>query len=311
MATFEECKEYFKCEGKQITDNDALERAINGTPCPSKNNNTGGQTAVLGRCKNICTHFKDMRNKDAINMCRLSFRLSEEMVDAMNNNEIEYSTIPFDGSKVFTPIQPKTYKDYKEEIFDSYFIKFNLKTLKLVSEKNQIIEEIYKSINSYQEMGKFTNYKGMLLHTGVDSHKEIINIINEKMKIHLMNNSFRNEIYANKFRHTKCHKKGAVLKESNPTLICKKSKKPRMFDPCKGKMCWHRKGPGDSVMYYFSIKDAKKHNSYAKKRHNKSGGAYKSKKLKKSKRHKKSKKLNKFKKLNKSKRNSRKSRNQK
>ena len=70
------------------------------------------------------------------------------------------------------------------------------------------------------------------------------------------------------------------MKESNPTLICKKSKKPRMFDPCKGKMCWHRKGPGDSAMYYFSIKSAKKNNSYAKNK--KTGGAYKSKKLKKS-----------------------------
>lgn len=304
MATFEECKEYFKCKESEIGDDDALERAIKGTPCPSKNNNKGGQTGTLGRCRDVCTHFKKMKNKDASKMCRLSFRLSEEFVDAMNDNEVKYSTIPFDGSQVFTPIQPSTYQQYKN-IFDSYFIEFDLKTLKLISEKNQTIEQIYTSINNYQEMEMFPKYKGILLHTGVDSHKKIINIITLRD-----DNKLRNNIYANKFRHTTCNQKGAVLKESNPTLICKKSKKPRMFDPCKGKMCWHRKGPGDSAMYYFSIKAAKKNNSYAKNKKKKTGGAYKSKKLKKSRNNKKSKKSNRSKKSNKSKSN-KKSKNQK
>jgi hypothetical protein len=307
MATFEECKPYFKCtDTEEISDTELITRAINGTPCPSKNNNTGGQTAVLGRCKNICTHFKNMEeyDDDAIKMCRLSFKLSEEMVRAIRNEEVEYSTIPFDGTNIFTPIQPSTYQEYKN-IFDSYFIEFDLDKLKLVSERNQKIEEIYALINNNKETLRFPNYKGILLHTGVDSHMEIIKIINEAMKNHLKNNSFRNEVYANKFRHTKCQRKGAILKESNPTLICKKSKKLKRFDPCKGKMCWHRKGPGDSAMYYLSIKAAKKHNSYAKKNNEKTGGAYKSKKLKKSRNNKKSKKSNRSKKSNKSRKNNR------
>ena len=57
------------------------------------------------------------------------------------------------------------------------------------------------------------------------------------------NNSLKNnrsKVYANTFRHTECHQEGAVLKKSNPTLICKQSKKLKRLDPCKGKMCWHR-----------------------------------------------------------------------
>lgn len=271
MATFEECKKYFKCdETGELTDEQIIGKAINGTPCKSKNNNKVGQTSQLGRCKKVCTHFKDMKKDDASKMCRLAFRLSEEMVDGINDKKVEYSTIPFDGSQVFTPILPTTYEDEDyEDIFDNYFIKFDLNTLKLVSENNQTIGDIYLAIKNYQQM--FPNYKGFLLHKEIKSHKDIIESINKLLEKNVLrknnilkknnktlkNNKYRSKVYANTFRHTECHQEGAVLKESNPTLICKKSKKLKRLDPCKGKMCWHRKGPGDSVMYYFSIKEAK------------------------------------------------------
>ena len=127
MATFDECKEYFKCiDTQNLTDTEIIKRAINGTHCPSKNHIRVGQTAELGRCKNICTHFKEMEENDAIKMCRLSFRFTEEMIDALQNDNVEYSTIPFNGSQVFTPIQPSTYYEYKD-IFDNYFIMIFIK----------------------------------------------------------------------------------------------------------------------------------------------------------------------------------------
>ena len=114
MATFNECKPYFKCtDTEEISDNELITRAIDGKSCPSLNNSKVGQTSQLGRCQKVCIHFKKkMKNDDdAIKMCRLSFRLSEEYPEAIKNKKVNYSTIPFDGTNTFTPIQPSTYQD--------------------------------------------------------------------------------------------------------------------------------------------------------------------------------------------------------
>lgn len=223
MATFEECKTYFKCNDTQnLTNTEIIEKAIDGTPCPSKNHNTEGQTAELGRCKKICTHFKEMKKNDAIKMCRLSFRFSEEMTEAILNDEVEYSTIPFDGSQVFIPIQPSTYDEYKD-IFDNYFIMINKQKFKKIKEKAEEVKSRYESReNDYDNFSKFKGieeiftfltsisreqYKGLLLHKEVKSHKNIIDMINELIP-----------------HGTKCNEKGKVVGNGEGGyLICKKS----------------------------------------------------------------------------------------
>lgn len=267
MATFDECKIYFRCKQKETySDDDALRNAIKGEECKSHKGKKGEQgTGNLERCRSVCTHFTNIEESDKLKMCRLTFKLSEEVAPAMVKfkDKVEYSTLSFDGSDVFTPIVPKTYIEYRD-IFDKYFQLFTLDILHLLKE---VDEDFYNKLLLSAFTFGYPNFKGILLNHKDESHKKIIDKIN-KLKIQainkLKNNKTRDNWYAKQFRHTSCNKKGALLEESNPPLICKKSKKPKRFDPCKGKMCWYRKGPGDSIMYYSSIKKAKKYEQKTK-----------------------------------------------
>lgn len=291
MATFNECQiiqealKNPKCYGQNEKIDQECETHIKDA---LDKDSTLDIMHSITRCKTMCNKYSKYQEFkkpicDLIAKIKDSQKSIESESPVLRGNEFK-KTIKgkhhfyFDGeSSTLHPFNDNFYKKHKSDI-----------------------KTFFKLVDDNDNDNDISSMKESIYYTSCTStyHLKEMDDIEKTLK---GNNVLLLQQYANRFRHTKCHQKGAVLKESNPKLICKKSKKPRMFDPCKGKMCWHRKGPGDSVMYYFSIKAAKKHNSYVKKKHKKTGGAYKSKNLKKSKRYKKSKKLNKSKSNKKSK----------
>ena len=316
MATFDECQKIQealkdpKCNDQTQNINQECENHIKGVLDQDK---THDIKQSINRCKTMCNKYSKY-NQFKKPICDLIAKIKD------SQKSIESKTLVERGNELKKTIKGRHHFFYDRHSnslhpFSNYFYKnhkSDIKTFfKLFNDNDNVNDNVNVNDND-------KNYKNNIISMKATYYTSSTSTYHLKKMEAIENSLEKNNVllfkqYANRFRHTKCHQKGAVLKESNPKLICKKSKKPRMFDPCKGKMCWHRKGPGDSVMYYFSIKAAKKKEKQkfkTKKNTNISGGAYKYKKLKKSRNNEKSKKGNRSKKSNKSKSN-KKSKNQK